>query len=283
MSLMSDFAIIMPTRNRPDIVQRSLEKTHSVLPAAPIYVFDDASEDAEAIQRAVAHVPGTTLLRSDVNVGPAGARCRLIEAAQARWLLAIDDDCYPREDLDLGRWIGMEPGLNDPIAICLRCYRSYDGDISPAGDIKIGPARGLHGGASLLHRRSILDIGNYNPIYVFGAEDTDLSRRIWASGRQVWVDPTQVIIHDHVPAGRNPPRESYFYVRNRILIGTLTLPIWYGLPFGLAQAARRMVMQPHKLSGFAGLFGGLAASVRHFGKRKPLSLKQFHALEALPS
>lgn len=280
---MSDLAIIMPTRNRPDILLRSLKKTREVFPQAPIYVFDDASEDGPAVKAAVEQITGTTALRSDINIGPAGARNRLIRAAQARWLLAIDDDCYPRADFNPGRWIGMEPEANDPIAICLRAYRSYDGDISPVGDLQIGPARGLHGGASLLHRRSILDIGNYNPVYVFGAEDTDLARRIWASGRQVWVDPTQFIIHDHVAAGRNPPRESYFYVRNRILLGALTLPVWYGVPLGLAQAAKRMMMQPHKLSGLVGLFGGVAAGIAHFRERRPLSLKQLRALEALPA
>jgi GT2 family glycosyltransferase len=177
----------------------------------------------------------------------------------------------------------MEPGRDNPIAICLRVYRSTDGVVAPAGDLTVGPARGLHGGASLLHRRSILDIGNYNPAYIFGAEDTDLARRIWASDRQVWIDPDQYIIHDHVPAGRNPPREAYFYVRNRILLGTMTLPLWYGLPLGIGQAVKRWLQQSHKVSGFFGLLGGLISSFRLFGRRKPLTLASLRALEKLPA
>lgn len=280
---MHDLAIIMPTRNRPDIALRSLQKTRAGFPVAPIYVFDDASKDPIAVANAIAQIDGAHLLRSDVNIGPAGARNRLIATAQARWLLAIDDDCYPREDFNPSRWVAMEPGPDDPIAVSFRAYRSTDGVVAPAGALVVGPARGLHGGASLLHRQSILEIGNYNPAYIFGAEDTDLARRIWASGRQVWIDPEQYIIHDHAPAGRNPPREAYFYVRNRILIGALTLPLWYGLPLGLCQATNRWLQQPHKVSGFFGLFGGLMSSVRLFGRRKPLTLAMLRTLEKLPA
>jgi GT2 family glycosyltransferase len=126
-----------------------------------------------------------------------------------------------------------------------------------------------------------LEVGGYNPAYVFGVEDTDLARRIWASNRQLWIDPHQFIIHDHVPVGRNLRKESYFYVRNRILIGVLTLPLWYGIPIGLAQAVKRLLQQPYKISGLLGLVAGIFVSVKYFGHRKPLSLAQLRALEAL--
>lgn len=278
---MHDLAIIMPTWNRPEVVRRSLERTRRHFPEAPIFVFDDASNDRNAVAAAVASVPGTTLLRSDVNVGPAGARCQLLQAAQANWCLALDDDCYPREDFDPGRWVAMDPGPSDPVIVSFRCYRSTDGDIAPPGNLVTGPSRCLMGGASLLHRASVLAIGNYNPLYVFGAEDTDLARRVWASGRQVWTDPDNYIIHDHVAVGRNLPRESFFYVRNRVLIGVLTLPVWYGLPLGLLQAIKRLVSQPHKGSGLLGLLAGIGASILHCRGRTPLSLKKLRWLEKL--
>ncbi len=280
---MRELAIIMPTRNRPDVARKNLEKTRSHFPDAPIYVFDDASDDAEAVRAAVESIPNAKLIRSEENIGPAGARRALITAADARWCLALDDDCHPRDDFDPTRWLTIEPGPDDPIVVTFRYSRSYDGDIAPPGDLKTGPCRSLLGGASLLHRASVMAIGSYNSSYVFGGEDTDLARRVWASGRQLWIDPNNFIIHDHVAAGRNLPRESYLYVRNRILLNVLSLPLWYGLPLGVGQAVRRWLGHPYKLSGFLGILAGFSASVRHFGQRKPLRLEQVRWLRSLPS
>ena len=283
MSPKADLAIITPTCNRPEIVAQNLAKTRAHFPDAPIYVFDDASDDAEAVAAAVASISNTHLIRSDRNVGPAGARRALIEQADARWCLAIDDDCHPREDFDPSRWVAIDPGPDDPIIVSFRYYRSYDGDIAPPGDLSVGPCRSLLGGASMLHRDSIIAIGNYDDIYKFGAEDTDLSRRVWASGRQIWIDPDNYIIHDHVAAGRNLKREAKFYVRNRILVNALNLPVWFGLPLGVASAIRYWLSHPYKLSGFAGLMDGVATTLRHLPKRRPLSMKTFRWLEGLPA
>jgi GT2 family glycosyltransferase len=276
-----DLAIIMPTRNRPSIAAKNLLRIRKHFPGVPIYVFDDASKDAEALPAAMSSVPDCSVMRSEKRIGPAGARRRLIENAQSRWCLALDDDCYPREDFDPWPWVGMEPGPDDPVIVSFRYLRSYDGDIAPPGDLETGPSRCLMGGASLLHRASVMAVGNYNAFYIFGAEDADLSFRVWASGRQVWTDPGNFIIHDHVPAGRNLPSESYYYVRNRILFNVLSLPLWYGLPLGILQAGKRWLTQPYKLSGLGGLFAGFFVSMRHFRKRRPLTLAKFRHLQSL--
>lgn len=278
---MHDFAVIVPTRNRPDILHQNLVKTRVHFPSVPIYVFDDASDNAEAVRLAVNSIDRITLIRSDRNVGPAGARRRLIEEADARWVLAIDDDCYPRDDFEPSRWIKSEPKKGEPIVIGLRCYRSYDGDVSPLGRETPGPFPAFHGGASLLHRQRVLEIGNYDASYFFAAEDTDVARRVWANGYEVWLDTESFIVHDHVAAGRNLKREAFYYVRNRIVLSAMTLPLWYGLPLGLGQAVKRWLSQPHKAAGFAGLINGLGAVMVSLPRRKPLSLKQWRAISAL--
>lgn len=282
---MHNLAVIMPTRNRPCIAAQNLLKVHAQFPDAPIYVFDDASDDAVAVAMAMAAVPRSKLIRSEKNIGPAGARRRLIEMADARWCLAIDDDCHPRGDFDPSRWIMTEPGpqSNDPIAVSFRYIRSYDNEIAPPGELDVGPARGLLGGASLLHRASIIAIGNYNEGYMFGCEDTDLARRVWASGQQLWIDPDNFIIHDHVAAGRNIKREAFYYTRNCVLLNVMSLPIWYGLPLGLAQAVKRWLTEPNRLHGFLGVIAGLAAIFRNYNRRRPLTIEGYRRLERLPS
>ena len=280
---MRDLAIVMPTRDRPEIVRRNLHRTRRHFPDTPIYVFDDASADVAAIEAAVTAVGNCHLMRSPSPIGPAGGRRRLIEAAKARWCLAIDDDCYPSATFDPSRWLAMEPGLDDPIVVSFRNYRTYDGDIAPPGNLSVGPARTLTGGASLLHRASVMRIGSYNESFVFGGEDTDLARRVWASGRQLWIDPDNFIIHEHVAGGRDARREAFYYTRNRVLLNVLSLPVWYGLPLGLASAVRRWITQPNRWHGFLGIAAGLIAAVQHFEQRRPLSVRQFRRLERLPA
>lgn len=281
MPVQHNLAIIIPTRNRSEIIRLNLQKTRAQLPDVPIFVFDDASTNADEVRSAVESVPGCVLIRSESNVGPAAARNALIIASEARWCLAIDDDCYPDPSFDPHPWTETEPGQGDPIVIGLTCYRTYDGDISPANVTEPRQYPNFHGGASLLHRERIIEIGNYDPDYVFGAEDTDLARRVWASNYQVWQDPTKIIIHDHVSSGRDLQREAYFYARNRILLGSRTLPIWYGFPIGFLQACRRCLTQPNKLHGLKGIIGGVWVSFINFSNRRPLNLKQYYTLRKM--
>ena len=147
---MRDLAIIMPTHNRPDIALCNLLKARCHFPGVPIYVFDDASDDAAAVAAAVAQVPSCTLIRSEKNIGPAGARRRLIDAADARWCLALDDDCHPRPDFDPSRWLRMEPRESDPIVVSFRYYNAPYDEFAPRGRLKTGPSRSIMGGASLI-------------------------------------------------------------------------------------------------------------------------------------
>lgn len=282
MSTISELAIIIPTRNRPTDLTRALAKIRGRgFPDTPIYVFDDASDDPEAVAAAIAAVPGVTLIRSERQLGPAGGRNRLLQVAQARWCLALDDDCYPREDFDITEWISKEPQANDPIIIDFSCFCPSDGNLPPAGHTRASPTNAFHGGASLLHRQSILNIGGYREFLVFGLEDTELALRTWASGYQVWVDPKNVVIHEHVPRGRDLRRETFHYVKNRILVNMLAAPLYIGVPHGLISAARRIFHHRYPVDAAKGFVSGLVDSARHFGQRKPLSLKQWLALRSM--
>ena len=282
MHIVYDLAIIMPTRNRPEVLARSLSMIRARgFEGTPIYVFDDASEDAAAVRHATASVPGVTLIRSDVQLGPAGGRNRLLQTAQAKWCLAIDDDCYPQEHINLARWLGTSPKLGDPIIVGFRYFRPYDGDISPPGTVATGPSRFFHGGASLLHRESVLSIGGYRDFLIFGAEDSELACRVWASNYQVWIDPDNFVIHEHVSAGRNPQAEAYYYIRNRIIMNVLTLPLWLGLPLGLVQAMRRAIFHRDPITAMRAIVAGCTCSIQYFSQRRPLTFAKWRWLRQL--
>ncbi len=278
---MLDCTIIIPTRNRQQVLEHSLAKIRKLFPAVPILVYDDASEDAAGVVQIVEAVQGARCIRGERCVGPAGGRMLLMQAVQTSWCLALDDDCYPREDFNISRWLGGRPEKGDPIIIGFRFFRPYDGDLAPPGAAVVGSSQGFHGGASLLHCSSVLAIGGYRDFLFFGGEDTELAYRVWASGYQIWIDTHNVVVHEHVACGRDIRAESYFYVRNRILINILTVPLWLALPLGTLQALRRAFYHRDLNYACRGLFAGYRDSIRYFRYRKILSFSKWLWLRSL--
>jgi GT2 family glycosyltransferase len=279
----SRLTVIVPTRNRPIVLERSLRKIRQCFSTEPILVYDDASDDALAVSRVVDRIYNCRCIRGDSQAGPAAGRQRLLGEANSIWCLALDDDCYPRRDFQISHLLKSEPGEGEPIIIGFRLYRTYDGNLAPPARTPFGPSRAFHGGASLLHRDSVLAIGGYREFLVFGGEDTELATRAWANGKQVWGDSDNVVMHDHVSCGRDLSAESFYYSRNRILASALTLPRWVGIPFGTLQAFRRTLTTGEFRPSLRGIYAGWRDAIKFRAFRKAISFKMWRYLRSLES
>ena len=85
-------SVVIPTRDRPEALQRAVDSVLSQsFEHIEIVVVDDASViPAEpAVGESVAHV---TVVRNDVALGPSGARNRGLEASSAPVVAFLDDD-----------------------------------------------------------------------------------------------------------------------------------------------------------------------------------------------
>jgi len=211
-------------------------------PNPAITVLDNGSTDDSAERIRAAH-PDVTLLRSERNLGAAGARNRLFGHARekgADYLLVLDNDTVVDEGFlePLVRAMEDDPGAVTACGTILEYGRR---DVIWFGGGRLIPFRGMavhervgerfDPGASggpravsyltvcmTLYRGSALDrIGWQDERYFVYLEDIEHSARIHRSGgRQLYV-PASVIYHK-VGGERESAFRLYYCVRNRFLL-----------------------------------------------------------------
>lgn len=86
---MPSLSIIIPTHNRPQLLQRAIRSALAqTLPDIEIIVVDDGSKPPVALS----DYPQVKIIRLSPNQGGAAARNRGAEIAKARWITYLDDD-----------------------------------------------------------------------------------------------------------------------------------------------------------------------------------------------
>jgi len=223
--------LIVPVRDQPAELARLLERLGA---RHPVVVVDDASVDPDAIA-SVAAASGARLVRSEVRLGPAGAR-NLAAASTAADLVAfVDADCVP----DAG-WLALLCAhLGDP-AVAAAGARvlggRHDAGRSP-GLVGAGRRVPMLPGAALVVRRTAFGAG-FDPGLATG-EDVDLVWRLVEAGWTVRYEPEATV--EHLPARRRPveARRAVAYGRAEAAlarrhpgsVGALRVSPWALLPW----------------------------------------------------
>jgi GT2 family glycosyltransferase len=272
------FAILIPTRNRPGILRRTLDELRSQgFGNHPLWIYDDASADAHAIAESVAVWPGARLLRSEKRTGQAQGRNRLMREAKAEYALFLDDDSWPEDRISLLH--SWEVMMRDRLAVATFQYRSLaDGKLSVSAHRPRGAACAFLGGASLFHVPSVLSVGGYREIFIYGYEEPELALRLWLAGMRMEYLPGIVVAHNHfeTPDEYRDYREyDFLYARNGILMSSLNMPLWFGLPHGLFRSIRRSFYERRSLwPKVRGTWAGISLSFSLWGERNPASIQQ---------
>lgn len=264
-------SIIMVTRNRPQSLEQCLARTRAALPPEiRIIVFDDASTDAERVRAIIESHPNTLCLRSEIWVGPGEGRNRCIWAASTPFCFSMDDDCYLDSVPDLSRWLADRPGDRDIAAVGFRVRNLPAGDLAPASS-EAGESGCFLGGANLLRRAAMLRSGGYLDWLEFAREDTELARRLRRLRYRVWYDPKVIVSHDHSNEGRDEHGDSFYYVRNTLVINAIHGGRFTGVPLGIAKALRLGLFHANRRSAtWAGIWAGLRLLPKCFRARKEL-------------
>jgi GT2 family glycosyltransferase len=274
----SDLAILIPTRNRPAILKRTLEELaargfggHSLL------VYDDASDEPLEIDKVVSLWPGARLLRGKTRCGQARGRNELMRSTTCPYALFLDDDSWPEHHAAL--MTALKDVRDDGITIATFQYRSLgDGKLSKPPERQRGPSAGFLGGASLFHVPPVLAIGGYREFFVYGYEEPELAMRHWLRGLKVEYFPGVVIAHNHLekPDEKRDHREyDFLYARNGVLMSSLNMPLWFGLPHGLARSLRRSLHRKQNfMSKLSGTLAGIKMTFSLWPERTPCSWRQ---------
>ncbi|MDP6518820.1 MAG: glycosyltransferase family 2 protein [Planctomycetota bacterium] len=185
-------------------------------PVERVLVVDNASDDG-SLELIAQRYPGVEVLARDKNDGPAGARNAGLERVNSEWVLLLDNDVILEQDclLRLAAAATSRPdvALVQPRSVfdTERERVHYDGgaphflglvalrnfysplDKAAAGSlVEVGTVISL---ALLVHRRSVLACGGFDPDYFILFEDLDLSYRLRLEGKSLLLDETTLVRH----------------------------------------------------------------------------------------
>jgi GT2 family glycosyltransferase len=224
-----DVSIVIVSFNTRNVLRECLQTLERVTAGVSYetIVVDNASRDDSAgmVER---EFPGVKLIRSEANLGFAGANNRGFRLATGRYVVLLNSDAFLRpralrlsvEKMDGDQRIGLggarlvgrdeswQPSarmfpsfLNDALTIsglaakyaASRFFGRFDrtwADQNEAAEVDWVP------GAYSIIRRDVLErIGYFDESFFLYYEEVDLCRRIKEAGYQVWYWPDVVVVH----------------------------------------------------------------------------------------
>lgn len=274
--MLATCAILIPTRNRPEILSVTLsELAKAGVADFPLWVYDDASENRAAIGEVVAKWEGAQLIRGEERLGQAAGRNILMKSCDCEYAILLDDDSYFLDTGSLREYLGAERPPGTPCVVAFQCFAIRDGSPEKPRHWKPRSIRRFVGGWCLLHIRSVLAVGGFRDFFVYGCEEPELAFRLQAAGHTIWYDPSIVVQHNQwdAPKERRNTREyDFLYARNGLLMSSLNMPLWLGLPHGLARSIRFTFNRKRNISAkLRGMLAGLAMTFVRWRYRRPAS------------
>ncbi len=204
---LSDVTVVVPVRDRPEQLDRLLDRLQDE--GLACVVVDDASVNADATKE-IAERHGAAFIALASNVGPAGARNAGLAAVHSTVAAFVDSDCVPSEG-----WLGPLLGhFDDPLVAAVaprivgagngvgrdlvryEASRSSldrgdeDGPVRPGSRIPFVPS------AALLVRADVALGSELFDAALRGGEDVDLVWRLSDAGWDVRYVPSSTVAHE---------------------------------------------------------------------------------------
>lgn len=197
-----------------------------------LLVVDNGSGDGST-EAALAAAPGATLVELPENLGFAGGVSEGIRRARGEWILLVNNDvevepaavpallAAARTGPAIGsvaaqlRFTGDRAAINSAGIAVDRLGIGYDRRLGEAGDDPGTPAYevfGTTGGAGLLRRAMLDDVGGFDESFFFAQEDADLAWRAQMRGWRCLYVPAAVMYHHHGSTARHGSDLKYFHV-----------------------------------------------------------------------
>jgi GT2 family glycosyltransferase len=244
-----------------------------------VHVDGGQRECAAAIQRAF---PDVAVIMSDENVGPGGARNRLVAAARHDLVASFDDDSYPVDRDYFARVMAVFEQFPEAWVVDSHIFHPHQA-IAPESPAANWVAD-FSGGGCAYRKARYLEIGGYVPIpTAYGMEEVDFGLRLHALGGRVLRSRRLRIFHHNDLSHHADPVVTSASIANLALLTYLRYPVsmW---AVGAAQCANRvrwLVGHGRRrgvLTGLAAIPATIAKYRRH---RKPLRSQTVRSFLAL--
>lgn len=186
-------SFVLPTRNRPDELQRTVEAIAALgIADAELIVVDNASTEPVDIGGSHSGLK-KKCVTLDHNLGAAARNVGAREASHD-WLVMLDDDSHP-----------LDTGVLDAIADAGPGIGAIAADIRlPNGSRERGGLPEVFVGCGAAIRRELfLSLGGYDPSFGYYAEEYDLCAKLIAGGHRVAFDERFRVLHRKVATCRD--------------------------------------------------------------------------------
>jgi GT2 family glycosyltransferase len=236
---------VVVNHRRPELTIECLASLEAALEGlgepAELIAVDNGSGDGSA-QLISERFPDARVVALETNHGFTGAVNAALEQSTGEWALLLNNDTTIEADavarlLAAGRSGGdigsvaaqmrfaASPGIVNSAGIGVdRLGVAFDrglGEAVGAGD-RSGAAEpvevfGASGGAALLRRSMLDEVGGLDESFFFALEDADLAWRARMAGWRALYAPAAVVWHHHGTTGRHTSAFKHFHVgRNRV-------------------------------------------------------------------
>jgi len=259
-------SMIIPTRNRPEEVARTLDAIGALdadaiadAGGAEVIVVDNASSALARTPRTLANGLPVRRIRLHRNHG-AAARNIGVTRANGVWALMLDDDSHP---LDTG-FLAAVTGAPSNVAAVGAEILLTDGSHERGGLPEVFIGCGV-----CIRRDAFLRAGGYDPAFHFYAEEYDLAAKLILGGSRITHDPRFRVEHRKVATGRDMDTILHRLVRNNAWVEQRYAPLdrrafaiaatieryraiaakeWAteGFDAGLAELSRTLTAQPRR-------------------------------------
>ena len=244
-------------------VEQTLETLKIILDCDPkpaeviVHVDQNQTDCADAIREKFSDVH---VLVSEEQLGPGGARNKLLNAATYDLVASFDDDSYPLDPSYFSRAQTVSNKFPDASIICAALY--HQGEVVAPDNQSAEWCADFTGGACLYDRRAFLATGGYVPLPIaYGMEEVDLALRLHSQGGRILKTGWLRVFHDTNLERHADPEVTSRSIANLALLAYLRYPpsLW---PLGVAQCANRILwLMRHKR--FRGIGVGIKMIPRH--------------------
>jgi GT2 family glycosyltransferase len=210
---------VLITRNRRDRLLKTLRYLGETTPLPDAeweaIVVDNASDDG-TIDAITSELPWVRIVALPENQGMP-ARNHGVAIANGQCIAFLDDDSYPVGDT-VTRALAYLSQNPQTAAIVGRI-------ILPSGGLEAAAFPGVTlGGASIVRKCVLDEIGGFSPEFFRQAEEYDLSFRIWQAGYKVERFEDLIFRHDKDAAGRSSSLTHKMDLRNNLILVERYLP-----------------------------------------------------------
>lgn len=182
---MKKVTIIIPTRNRKEVLFKTLQKLQSLIDSeSEIIVYDDNS-DEDYSQEIKERFPEVNFQRSNIQMGPCELRNRMIKEANGEFIIGFDDDSYFIDRSDYKRALQI---INSSPKVSLVGFRiiTKDGVQFPPfwKEVTYNSSDFISCGF-IARKDSLLEVDGFDPLVLRQGEEKDLAIRILDEGQVV--------------------------------------------------------------------------------------------------